>query len=77
MQFKDLIPSERYDVLSEGLLSVSTTHKIHYITYGNKDGVPVVNVHGGPGRSMLIFVDVASYHASRVTVRCVMTTIPS
>jgi proline iminopeptidase len=33
----------------EGYLKVSDLHKIHYQQYGNKNGVPIIWLHGGPG----------------------------
>jgi proline iminopeptidase len=33
----------------EGYLSVSKEHRLWYAEYGNKDGIPVIFVHGGPG----------------------------
>lgn len=33
----------------EGFLQVSKIHKIAYFLYGNKNGKPVLVVHGGPG----------------------------
>ncbi len=33
----------------KGLLKVSDIHSIAYSVYGNKDGKPVLFVHGGPG----------------------------
>jgi proline iminopeptidase len=35
--------------LTEGHLKVSDLHTLYYATYGNKEGVPVVVLHGGPG----------------------------
>ncbi|KAL9106768.1 MAG: hypothetical protein Q9227_008267 [Pyrenula ochraceoflavens] len=34
-----------------GFLDVGLIHQIHYEQYGNKDGKPVVFLHGGPGGS--------------------------
>ncbi|KAJ5946691.1 proline iminopeptidase [Penicillium verhagenii] len=34
-----------------GFLRVDSIHDIHYEQYGNKDGKPIVFVHGGPGGS--------------------------
>lgn len=34
---------------SQDFLNVSPMHKLWYAEYGNKDGVPVIVVHGGPG----------------------------
>ncbi len=33
----------------EDYLKVSDIHKIHYQQYGNKNGVPILWLHGGPG----------------------------
>lgn len=33
----------------EGYLKVSDIHQIYFAEYGNPKGIPVVNVHGGPG----------------------------
>ncbi len=33
----------------EDYLKVSDIHKIHYQQYGNKSGVPIIWLHGGPG----------------------------
>lgn len=38
--------SAAYD---EGFLEVSKIHKLYYAQYGNKTGVPVIFLHGGPG----------------------------
>lgn len=35
--------------LYSGLLNVSKIHKIHYATYGNPNGIPLLCFHGGPG----------------------------
>ena len=35
--------------LESGLLTVSKIHKIHYATYGNPKGIPLLCFHGGPG----------------------------
>ena len=35
--------------LCSGLLKVSKIHKIHYATYGNPNGIPLLCFHGGPG----------------------------
>ncbi len=40
---------EQWPKLSEGWLQVCRKHKIYYAEYGNKDGVPIVSIHGGPG----------------------------
>jgi len=37
---------ESYD---QGMLEVSSVHRMHYEVSGNPDGKPVVFVHGGPG----------------------------
>ena len=39
-------PIEPYE---SGLLSVGGLHRIYYELSGNPDGIPVVDVHGGPG----------------------------
>ena len=36
-------------LLDKGMLEVSKIHTIAYFTYGNKQGKPVLVVHGGPG----------------------------
>jgi proline iminopeptidase len=38
---------------NEGLLSVDTLHQIHWREYGNRNGPPVIFVHGGPGGEAL------------------------
>jgi proline iminopeptidase len=38
--------------LEYGFLSVGDGHKVYYETAGNKKGVPVVILHGGPGGSL-------------------------
>ena len=35
--------------LNEGYLKVSDLHEIYFAEYGNPKGIPVVNIHGGPG----------------------------
>lgn len=35
--------------LENGFLPVSDIHRIHYMTFGNKNGIPLINFHGGPG----------------------------
>lgn len=34
---------------NEGYLRVGRQHRIYYAEFGNPDGIPVVNNHGGPG----------------------------
>lgn len=34
---------------AEGMLPVGDGHELHWLESGNPDGVPVVEVHGGPG----------------------------
>lgn len=41
--------SKIVNFLEDGFLSVSNVHKIHYMTFGNKKGIPLINFHGGPG----------------------------
>ena len=36
-------------MLNEGYLKVSNIHSIYYSTYGNKNGMPLLFIHGGPG----------------------------
>lgn len=36
-------------MLEEGFLKVSELHTIYYSTYGNKNGIPLLMIHGGPG----------------------------
>lgn len=36
-------------MLQENLLKVSKIHSIYYSTYGNKTGIPLLIIHGGPG----------------------------
>lgn len=38
--------------LEYGFLNVGNGHKIYYEISGNKNGTPVVNLHGGPGGSL-------------------------
>jgi proline iminopeptidase len=40
---------EHSDPFDEGMLPVSSIHRLHYEQYGNPDGKPVVYLHGGPG----------------------------
>lgn len=42
-QAKNIVP------ISQDFLTVTTLHKLWYAEYGNKEGVPVIVVHGGPG----------------------------
>lgn len=35
----------------EDFLEVSISHKIYYATAGNKNGIPLLKIHGGPGGS--------------------------
>ena len=35
--------------LEDDFLSVSDMHKVHFMTFGNKHGIPLINFHGGPG----------------------------
>lgn len=37
--------------ISNGYLTVSKLHKIYLEEYGNRKGIPVVHLHGGPGSS--------------------------
>ena len=41
--------SQILNFLEDGFLSVSDIHKIHYMTFGNRQGIPLINFHGGPG----------------------------
>lgn len=36
----------------DGFLEVSDLHKIYWQAYGNKDGIPVICLHGGPGSGL-------------------------
>ena len=38
-----------FAMFKEGFLKVSNIHDIYYATYGNKNGIPLIFVHGGPG----------------------------
>lgn len=40
---------KKHKMLEEGYLSVDDVNKIYYGVYGNKEGIPVMFVHGGPG----------------------------
>lgn len=44
--YPEIVP---YD---EGFVQVSDLHKIYWQAYGNKDGIPVVCLHGGPGSGL-------------------------
>lgn len=46
--------SKIINFLADGFLSVSDIHKIHYMTFGNPRGIPLINFHGGPGSSTTI-----------------------
>lgn len=37
--------------ITDGYLQVSNLHSIYYCCYGNKDGIPLLVIHGGPGGS--------------------------
>lgn len=41
--------NETVEAFDKGFLAVSSLHKLWYAQYGNKNGVPVLVVHGGPG----------------------------
>jgi proline iminopeptidase len=47
------MPKHRYYPLrpsyKKGYHAVGQGHRIYYELYGNKDGIPVVSLHGGPG----------------------------
>lgn len=36
----------------DGMLKVSELHEIYYQAYGNKEGIPVICLHGGPGSGL-------------------------
>lgn len=36
-------------VFTENFLQVSNLHKIYYATAGNRSGIPLLKIHGGPG----------------------------
>jgi proline iminopeptidase len=36
---------------SEGYLDTQDGHKVYFAEYGNRAGIPILNVHGGPGLS--------------------------
>ena len=40
---------KKHKMLEEGYLNVDDLNKIYYGVYGNKEGIPVMFVHGGPG----------------------------
>lgn len=40
-----------YDVDSTGYLHVSELHSLYYCQFGNPDGIPVLFLHGGPGKA--------------------------
>ncbi len=39
----------RWPKLEEGWLKVCQKHKIYYAEYGDKEGIPIASIHGGPG----------------------------
>ena len=39
--------------IDAGYLQVSNLHSIYYSCYGNKNGIPLLVIHGGPGGSSL------------------------
>lgn len=59
--------------IEEGYLEVSKVHTIYYSTYGNKNGKPVLVVHGGPGAGttpkMSRFFDPKAYYIILVDQR--------
>ena len=54
------------DPYADGFLQVSDLHRIYWQAYGNKDGIPVVCLHGGPGSGMSSWhprlFDLSKYH---------------
>ena len=36
-------------MFTEDFLQVSNLHKIYYATAGNRSGIPLLKIHGGPG----------------------------
>ena len=46
---KKLYTYKLSDKIKDGYLKVSNLHSIYYSCYGNKNGIPLLVVHGGPG----------------------------
>jgi proline iminopeptidase len=44
---KELYPS--IEPFNSGFIDVGSNHKIYFEESGNKDGIPVIRIHGGPG----------------------------
>lgn len=40
---------KRHKLISKGFIKVDDTHEIYYEERGNKEGIPIINLHGGPG----------------------------
>ena len=49
VETRTLYPADACAELEQGFLAVEHPHSIHYRVYGNKDGVPALFLHGGPG----------------------------
>ena len=51
---------------AKGYLPVSDKHTLHYATYGNPEGIPVIVLHGGPGfgcdDALSRFFDLKEWH---------------
>ena len=59
VQSDDLFPYlyPQRDPFDHGMLDVGQGHCVYWERHGNKDGIPVVGLHGGPGSSL------SSWHA--------------
>jgi proline iminopeptidase len=43
---------KKVDPFNTNFLDVGDSHKIYYEEYGNKDGIPFLFIHGGPGNGV-------------------------
>ncbi len=64
----ETFPYKKYPISSprtQGYLQVSDLHSLFYATYGNRKGIPVVVLHGGPGEGchevLTSFFDLRKY----------------
>ena len=65
---------------TKGYLTVSDKHSLHYATYGNPAGIPVVVLHGGPGfgcdDALSRFFDLQKWHVVMFDQRGAMRSKP-
>jgi proline iminopeptidase len=65
---------------TKGYLTVSDKHTLHYATYGNPEGIPVVVLHGGPGfgcdDTLSRFFDLKEWHVIMFDQRGAMRSKP-